>query len=93
MSAIKQNRRSTLRHISSKWTERKTFLVAEVTVIFTEKSKFDVSVGDARRRVIRNNTETYHWDCLKRTVKFLASVMVFGCMSPKGVGNLRPQSN
>lgn len=41
-----------------------------------------------RKRVIRRKDEAYHKDCLKRTVKFPASVMVWGCMSRAGVGRL-----
>lgn len=41
-----------------------------------------------RKRVIRKRDETYHKDCLKRTVKFPASVMIWGCMSREGVGRL-----
>lgn len=58
------------------------------SIIFSDESKFDVCVGDMRKRVIRNKSETYHKDCLKRTVKFPASVMIWGCMSSKGVGSL-----
>lgn len=65
------------------WTQRQWN-----SIIFSDESKFDVSVGDARRRVIRNKTEAYHKDCLKRTVKFPASIMVWGCISAKGVGQL-----
>lgn len=58
------------------------------TIIFSDESKFDLCVGDTRKRVIRNKNEAYHKDCLKRTVKFPASIMVWGCMSAKGVGTL-----
>lgn len=42
------------------WTQRQW-----ISILFSDESKFDVSVGDARRRVIRNKTEAYHKDCLK----------------------------
>lgn len=58
------------------------------SVIFSDESKFDVCVGDSRTRVIRKRNEAYHTDCLRRAVKFPASVMVWGCMSSKGVGKL-----
>lgn len=45
------------------------------TIIFSDELKFDLSV--------RNKNEVYHKDCLKRTVKFTASVMIWGCMSSK----------
>lgn len=57
-------------------------------VIFSDESKFDVSVGDSRSRVIRSKTEAFHKDCLKRTVKFAKGLMVWGCMSSKGIGTL-----
>lgn len=67
----------------SSWTQRQWD-----SVIFSDESKFDVCVGDTRKRVIRKKDEAYHKDCLKRTVKFPASVMVWGCFSAKGVGQL-----
>lgn len=45
-------------------------------------------VGDSRSRVIRKKNEAFHPDCLKRKVKFPASVMIWGSMSAKGVGKL-----
>nr|CAA82360.1 putative transposase [Drosophila hydei]prf//2013359A transposase [Drosophila hydei] len=65
------------------WTQRQWD-----TIIFSDEAKFDVSVGDTRKRVIRKRSETYHKDCLKRTTKFPASTMVWGCMSAKGLGKL-----
>ena len=58
------------------------------SVIFSDESTFQVCVGDARLNVIRNKNEAFHKDCLRRQVKFPASVMVWGCMSSQGVGNL-----
>lgn len=58
------------------------------SVIFTDESRFDVCLGDCRKRIIRNKSEAYKNDCLKRTVKFPKSVMVWGCMSAQGVGEL-----
>lgn len=58
------------------------------TVIWSDESRFEVCVGDERKRVIRTSKEPFHKDCLKRTVKFPASLMVWGCMSGRGVGNL-----
>ncbi|RYA67823.1 hypothetical protein DD592_27240, partial [Enterobacter cloacae complex sp. 2DZ2F20B] len=34
-------------------------------VIFNDESKFDVCMGDLRKRVIRTKNEAYHKDCLK----------------------------
>jgi hypothetical protein len=44
-------------------------------------------VGDFRKRVIRSKDEAFHADCIKRTVKFPKGVMIWGCMSAKGLGN------
>lgn len=57
-------------------------------VIFSDESKFDVCVGDFRKRVIRTKSEAFHKDCLKRTVKFPQGIMIWGSISVKGVGNL-----
>lgn len=43
---------------------------------------------DYRKRVIREKTEAFHKDCLKRTVKFPQGIMVWGCISAKGLGTL-----
>lgn len=58
------------------------------TIIFSDESKFDLEIGDVRSKILRKPTEAYHRDCLKRTVKFPASVMIWGCMSANGVGRL-----
>ncbi|KAI4886169.1 hypothetical protein NFI96_033331 [Prochilodus magdalenae] len=39
-------------------------------------------------RVWRRGGETYNHECVKRSVKFPQSVMVWGCMSARGVGKL-----
>lgn len=57
-------------------------------IVFSDESKFEVAVGDSRSRVIRSKHEAFHPDCLKRTVKFPKSLMVWGCMSAKGLGTL-----
>lgn len=44
--------------------------------------------GDSRSKVIRTKREAYHTDCLRKKVKFPASIMAWGCMSVRGVGNL-----
>lgn len=55
---------------------------------WSDESRFEVCIGDSRSRVLRERNETFHPDCLKRKVKFPASVMVWGLMSAKGVGRL-----
>lgn len=70
------------------WAKSKKSWTTEMwsNVIFSDESKFDVCVGDFRKRVIRTKSEAFHKDCLKRTVKFPKGVMIWGCMSSKGVG-------
>lgn len=57
-------------------------------IIWSDESRFEVCVGDYRGRVLRTKNEAYHPDCLRRKVKFPASVMIWGCMSAQGVGKL-----
>lgn len=57
-------------------------------IIFSDESKFDVYVGDSRKRIIRSKGEAFHKECLKRTVKFAKGIMIWGCMSSKGLGTL-----
>lgn len=65
------------------WTQRQWD-----SIIFSDESKFDVSLGDERGKVIRSKQEAFHPDCLKRTVKFPAGIMIWGCMSSRGLGKL-----
>lgn len=58
------------------------------SIHWSDESRFEVCVGDSRSRVIRQKNEAYHPDCLKRKVKFVSSVMVWGSMSARGVGKL-----
>lgn len=67
-----------------KWVQRQWD-----SIIWSDESRFEVFVGDTRKRIIRLPGEEYHSDCLQRKVKFPASVMVWGCMSSQGVGRLR----
>lgn len=54
----------------------------------SDKARFEVRIGDSRGRVICKIHEALQVDCLKRKVKFSASVMVWGIMSPKGIGKV-----
>lgn len=58
------------------------------SIIWSDESKFEVCVGDTRKRILRTSSEAYHNDCLVKKVKFPGSVMVWGCMSARGVGSL-----
>ena len=57
-------------------------------VIFSDESKFVIGFGDQGPRVWRKKWERYRADCLKRSVKHPASLMVWGCVSARGAGNL-----
>lgn len=57
-------------------------------VLFSDESRFSLSYGDQGPRVWRQTQEAYNRSCLKRSVKFATSVMVWGCMSSDGVGQL-----
>lgn len=58
------------------------------SVIWSDESKFEVHLDNSRGLVIRTAGEAYNSDCLRRQVKYPGSVMVWGCMSAKGVGVL-----
>ena len=47
-----------------------------------------MSLGDIRSKVIKRKSEAYHRDCLKRAVKYPGSIMIWDCMSAKGLGKL-----
>ncbi|KAI4884765.1 hypothetical protein NFI96_025159 [Prochilodus magdalenae] len=57
-------------------------------VVFSDESRFCISFGDQGPRVWRRGGKTYNHECVKRSVKFPQSVMVWGCMSARGVGKL-----
>ena len=57
-------------------------------VIFSEKSKFCIEFGDRGALVWRAKDEHYNPACLKRSVKFPTSVMVWDCVSTRGMGNI-----
>lgn len=59
------------------------------SIIWSDESKFEVTVGDERKKVVRNKHEAFHPDCLKRKVKFPASLMIWGCMSAQGLGKMQ----
>lgn len=58
------------------------------SVIFSDESTFQIYIGSQNNVVIRKKCEAFKTDCLKRTVKFPKSIMVWGCMSSYGVGQL-----
>lgn len=69
--------------------ERKHWTVAEWSrVLFSDESKFCISFGSQGARVWRKAGEEQNPSCLKSSVKFPQSAMVWGAVSAAGVGPL-----
>ncbi len=57
-------------------------------VLFSDEIKFCISFGNQGPRVWRKGGEAHNPSCLKSSVKFSQSVMIWGAMSSAGVGPL-----
>ncbi len=69
--------------------EKKNWTVAQWSkVLFSDESKFCISFGNQDPRVWRKGGEAHSPSCMKSSVKFLQSVMIWGAMSSAGVGPL-----
>ncbi len=69
--------------------EKKNWTVAQCSKVpFSDKSKFCISFGNQGPRVWRKGGEAHSPSCLKYSVKFPQSVMIWGTMSSAGVGLL-----
>ncbi len=69
--------------------EKKNWTVAQWSkVLFSDESKFCISFGNQGPRVWRKGGEARSPSCLKSSVKFPQSVMIWGAMSSAGVGSL-----
>ncbi len=69
--------------------EKKNWTVAQWSkVLFSDESKFCISFGNHGPRVWRKGGEAHSPSCLKSSVKFPQSVMIWGAMSSAGVGPL-----
>ncbi len=69
--------------------EKKNWTVAQWSkVLFLDESKFCISFGNQGSRVWRKGGEANSPSCLKSSVKFPQSVMIWGAMSSAGVGPL-----
>ncbi len=69
--------------------EKKNWTVAQWSkVLFSDESKFCISFGKQGPRVWRKGEEAHSPSCLKSSVKFQQSVMIWGAMSSAGVGPL-----
>ncbi len=76
------------RHLT--WAkEKKNWTVAQWSkVLFSDESTFCISFGNQGPRVWRMGGEAHSPCCLKSSVKFPQSVMIWGAMSSAGVGPL-----
>ncbi len=69
--------------------EKKNWTVAQWSkVLFSDESKFWISFGNQGPRVWRKSGEAHSPSCMKSSVKFPQSVMIWGAMSSAGVGPL-----
>ena len=69
--------------------DKKDWTAAEWSkVMFSDESQFCISFGNQGPRVWRKRGEAQNPRCLKSSVKFPQSVMVWGAMSSAGVGPL-----
>ncbi|KAI2647778.1 Transposable element Tc1 transposase [Labeo rohita] len=69
--------------------EKKKWTVAQWSkVLFSDESKFCISFGNQGPRVWRKGGEAHSPSCLKSSVKFPQTVMIWGAMSSAGVGPL-----
>ncbi len=68
--------------------EKKNMTVAQWSkVLFSDESKFCISFGNQGPRVWRKGGEAHSPSCLKSSVKFSQSVLIWGAMSSAGVGS------
>ncbi len=69
--------------------QKKNWTVAQWSkVLFSDESKFCISFGNQGPRVWRKGGEAHGPSCLKSSVKFPQSVMIWDAMSSAGVGPL-----
>ncbi len=82
------NQRQRQKHLT--WAvEKKNWTVAQWSkVLFSDDSKFCISFGNQGPRVWRKSGEAQNPCCLKSSMKFPQSVMIWAAMSSAGVGPL-----
>ncbi len=82
------NQRQRQKHLT--WAvEKKNWTVAQwFKVLFSDEIKFCISFGNQGPRVWRKSGEAQNPCCLKSSVKFPQSVMIWAAMSSAGVGPL-----
>ncbi len=75
------------RHLT--WAKEKNWTFAQWSkVLFSDESKFCISFGNQGPWVWRKGGEAHSPSCLKSSVKFPQSVMIWGAMSSAGIGPL-----
>ncbi len=60
---------------------------ADGSILWLDESKFDILVGNHRRRVLRAKEEGDLPACYQHLVQKPASLMVWGCISGYGMGS------
>ncbi len=71
------------------WAKEKNWAVAQWSKdLFSDESKFCISFGNQGPRVWRKGGEAHSTCCLKSSVKFPQSVMIWGAMTSAGVSPL-----
>ncbi len=82
------NQRQRQKHLT--WAvEKNNWTVAQWSkVLFSDESKFCISFGNQGPRVWRKSGEAQNPCCLKSSVKFPQSVMIWAAMSSAGIGPL-----
>ncbi len=83
VNMVQKRRRVLWAKAHLKWTVSKW-----KSVLLSDKSKFDILVGNHRRRVLRAKEEGELPVCYQRSVQKPASLMVWGCISAYGMGSL-----
>ncbi len=78
------NQRQRQKHLT--WAVEKKNSVSKV--LFSDESQFCISFGNQGPRVCRKSGEAQNPCCLKSSVKFPQSVMIWAAMSSAGVGPL-----
>ncbi len=70
------------------WAKKNWTVAQWSKVLFSDESKFCISFWNQGPRVWRKGGEAHSPSCLKSSVKFPQSVMIWGAMSSAGVGPL-----
>ncbi len=83
LNMIQKRRRFLWAKAHLKWTVAKW-----KTVLWSDKSKFEVLFGKLGRHVIRTKEDKDNPSCYQHSVQKTISLMVWGCMSACGMGSL-----